>query len=143
VDLVEWLDICIHSFMKLINLPSGSIDLITIESTNSAKLVLQFNASCEDSLPFCKAICCRMQSILSAEVKQEEIKLFGKRNAQLFMPVKLLQENECLHLDSNTKFCKVHSNKPYSCKSWHCSPQGKGDGIIVRGQGWVLLPTTS
>lgn len=131
----------------LVTLPSGTIDLVIKQEKDNAGMYLQFNTSCEDALPYCKAMCCRIQSVYSAQMTSEEAKKFGCRTFEtqdkdiLIMPTKNSPvQNECRHLKEN-HLCGVHATKPATCRSWHCSPQGKGDGVTVFAQGWLLLPT--
>jgi len=48
---------------------------------------------------------------------------------------------KCSYQDKVTDLCRVHEDKPSMCRKWHCSPHGVGEGIEVRAQGWVMLPT--
>lgn len=131
----------------LVQLPSGTIDLVIRKEKDAASLFLQFNTTCAEALPYCGAMCCRMQSVYSAIMTEKEGLEFGFRTLteqagdKLIMPTKaspLL--NECKHLTSEN-LCSVDNIKPATCRNWHCSPEGKGDGIITHAQGWLLLPT--
>lgn len=125
----------------LVQLSSGTIDLVH----ENGKMLLQFNAECLDALPFCKGMCCKLQNYLSVQLNNKEITKFGQRVARSdetippgLIPVKS-GTTECKYSQDN--LCSVHTHKPERCKSWHCSPGGKGEGITVRSNGWLMLPS--
>lgn len=123
--------------------PSGSIDLVHIDQAT----FLQFNCSCEDALPTCKGMCCGMRPLYQARLTDEEVLESDgivqaiQINDSSFVAYDE-QTSHCVHQDMNTRLCNVQSigHKPQACVQWHCSPKGKGEGITVRGMGWVLNP---
>lgn len=126
----------------LVKLASGSIDL----SVEAGLMMLQFNASCTDALPYCHGMCCKLQLLYSAELTDAEATDMGCRvlpDDRLVMPTKVDNPNECNYLEGD--LCGLHEvgQKPHGCKRWHCSPGGNpGDAEIeVRAKGWVLVPT--
>lgn len=135
--------------MILKEVESGKIELVEVGN----ELRLQFNCSCMDALPMCRAMCCRMQQQYSAIVTPEDmIRLWmtprlrlgqdadtGAVAVQNFVPVKEDKKNECLYLDE--LLCSVHGAKPAMCRKWHCSPGGVGEGLEIRASGWRLVPT--
>lgn len=136
--------------MKLVTLQSGTIDLVEVQG----ELLLQFNASCMDALPYCHGMCCRMQHAYSAEITLADL-LGGNeprmpliaRSAMsedgrgiLVLPVKTENESECLFVDQE-HMCSIHQCKPENCRNWHCSPGGVGEGLKTRAIGWRLIPT--
>jgi hypothetical protein len=127
----------------LVQLPSGTIDLVIEERPNINRMLLQYNCSCIEALPYCQAMCCRMQQFYSAKITKEEAETLAHTRIVkdiLVMPTKQDNSSECEFL-SDEKKCKIHFDKPQACKEWHCSPKGVGDNLKVRAQGWILLPT--
>jgi hypothetical protein len=124
---------------RIVNLPSGSIDIVH----DGPLVLLQFNCSCADALPYCHGMCCSMQMAYSAEMTQEESNRLGSRvvNEKLVLPVLDNKPWQCKYQSDINGLCTVHDMKPENCKNWHCSPQGMGEGITKRAQGWVMLPT--
>ena len=124
----------------LVTLPSGTIDMVLEEGD----VVLQFNTTCQDALPYCKAMCCRNRDKFNVPLTSEERDKFKHWHYTMgYESTYLLQynkEKECVYLCND--LCKVHSDKPSGCQSWHCSPGGKGEGITVRGDGWTMSPKT-
>lgn len=115
--------------------PSGPIQLVF----NGSELLLQFNCECQHALPICNAICCRYRPYYNAEVKPSELGKFKSEYIETQQLHVLQHENgDCVYLNDNS--CLVHNDKPDTCREWHCSPEGKGKGLKVKKQGWVVLP---
>jgi hypothetical protein len=117
---------------------SGTIDLVLDEGIT----MMQFNCSCEDALPFCKAMCCRNRPYYNILLEKDEEDKFDKKEEyphDLSRHILQHQNGNCSYLDESSK-CKLHPDKPRICKSWHCSPEGKGEGITIRDKGWTLIP---
>lgn len=115
-------------------LESGTIDLV-----EDGELYLQFNASCEDALPYCRARCCKSRPEINVAVDDNE----SFQTVDVVVRGKTLKvldniDGHCVYLEND--LCKVHSHKPRSCSIWHCSPGGKGEGITIRDFGWKLTP---
>jgi len=114
---------------------SGTIDIVE----NEDKQYLQFNCSCADALPFCKAMCCKGRPRFNVQLmdgESEKFKSILHPNGSL----KILDHNagSCCYLKDNK--CLVHDDKPEICGKWHCSPGGVGEGIKLRDKGWVFTP---
>ena len=124
----------------LVTLPSGTIDMVL----EGGEAVLQFNTTCQDALPYCKAMCCRNRDKFNVPLESDERDKYKHWQYPMFeQNVYLLQYNEdkeCAYLCND--LCKVHEDKPRGCQSWHCSPGGKGEGVTVRGDGWIMSPKT-
>jgi hypothetical protein len=60
---------------QLVRVPTGSIDIVH----DGPLVLLQFNCSCADALPYCHGMCCSMQMAYSAEMTQEESNRLGSR----------------------------------------------------------------
>jgi Fe-S-cluster containining protein len=120
--------------MNLVQVQSGTIDL----QFDGKTLAMEFNCSCEDALPYCQALCCRMRTFYGVEVTEAEKNKFDVMYRDGKLVLSSRQDNDaCSYLDGNS--CMVHSIKPERCKEWHCSPNGVGEGIKVRGTGWLLI----
>lgn len=130
--------------------PSGKIELVFENDT----VQLQFNCSCEDALPYCKAMCCRHRPyfniLLDADevdkfecvkVNSEDVSIRHEQGETDINQLYILKEegSKCIYLD-DACHCKVHNDKPRACTKFHCSPGGVGDEISMRDAGWVLLP---
>lgn len=131
---------------RLVELPSGGIDLAMVDG----ELRLQFNTTCEDALPYCHAMCCRMKQGYGPEIAPSE-RLYQLGSVRTVVddstgatlttvPVKKEKPDECLFLDRGDK-CSVQDIKPEECRNWHCSPGGLGEGLTTRASGWRLIPT--
>ena len=126
--------------MILKEVKSGTIDI----ESNGFMLMLQFNCNCDDVLPYCQAMCCKMRMGYNAMLTDEEAERLGhvdvvKDNSVFkFLPHKA--DYSCIHLENDR--CKVHDQKPRMCMEEHCSPRGNmGDPTIKRRfGGWLLLP---
>jgi hypothetical protein len=119
--------------MELVNLPSGSIDLVH----DSISLSMQFNCSCDDALPFCKAQCCRLRSLYGVPIESDEVHKFKTDVHGDLVILQKKVDDSCTYLENDR--CSVHVDKPKNCSNWHCSPGGVGEGITVRANGWILL----
>lgn len=117
--------------------PTGPIEIVF----DGKQLVLQFNCSCEDALPICKAACCRYRPFYNVAVADEEKSKFLTQPNPDNPEMHILQNrgDTCVYLNGSCG-CEVHSDKPKVCGQWHCSPFGVGDGITNRQKGWVVLP---
>ena len=122
--------------MKLVQLKSGTIDLVEVQ--NNA-LFIQFNCSCMDALPYCKAMCCKMRPMFNVELKEGEDKKFSSLDTTKGKVLAIVN-NYCNYLNEENK-CSIQKDKPSGCKEWHCSPGGIGEDIKTRAQGWLLVPT--
>lgn len=120
------------------DVPSGKIELVF----DGEMQLLQFNCSCDDALPYCRAVCCRNRPYFNVLLEPEEVQKFKSMPHPQHVNLLILQEDgsRCIYLDNNTCHCAVHSDKPKICTRYHCSPGGSGDGIDLRGNGWMLLP---
>lgn len=116
--------------------PTGPIELIF----DGQQLVLQFNCSCQDALPICKAACCRYRPFFNVSVSEDEKSKYLTQPNPDDDKMHILQHRgcNCVYLDES--LCSVHQDKPSVCSSWHCSPHGVGEGVTNRQQGWVMLP---
>ena len=129
----------VESKVTLKTLPTGSIDIVH----NGTQMFLQFNCSCDDALPYCKGMCCAYRPMFNAEVFSSEASMLD-----VIHPPHA-PEKAYLNYDTNTgqcvyhgaAYCTIHQTKPSSCRISHCSPQGQGEDILVRQNGWLLLPT--
>lgn len=117
---------------------SGSIEMVF----DGDSQLLQFNCSCDDALPYCRAMCCRHRPYFNILLESDEIEKFKSvphpQRTELF----ILQEegSRCVYLNNDTCDCVVHTDKPKACAAYHCSPGGVGDNIKMRDVGWLLLP---
>lgn len=122
----------------LVTLPSGTIDLVLVEGD----VVLQFNTTCLDALPYCHAMCCRNRDKFNVPLEPDEVDKFKSWSVWDWdKNLYLLQYNdlkECTYLCDD--LCMVHDDKPRGCSKWHCSPEGKGEGITIRANGWTMSP---
>src|SRR5271157_249881 len=124
------------------NLESGTIDLEVI----SGVMFLQFNCNCEDALPYCQAMCCKMRYIYNAKISEDEANSFKNivvknKDGEQVRVLQWKPDFTCIYLEENK--CSIHSAKPYSCRSEHCSPRGNpnDESIVKRDKGWMLLPS--
>jgi hypothetical protein len=121
---------------QIAKVESGTIDLVHINN----QLLLQFNCSCIDAIPFCQATCCKMQHLLVVELTDKEILRLGKRKGTENLIQIKTDSTECKFLNEKN-LCSIQATKPEKCKSWHCSPGGVGEGITYRANGWMMLPS--
>jgi hypothetical protein len=124
--------------IDLVNVPSGKISI----HLKNGRVFLQFNCSCEDALPYCKANCCRNRPDYNVLLGKNEKSSFIHaipHPAQRDLYILNHKNGHCMYLNEDYK-CSVHSAKPNICKRWHCSPGGVGDNINLRDSGWLLLP---
>lgn len=114
---------------------SGPIEIVRM----GIAIVLQFNCNCDDAIPFCDAMCCRMRPMYNARIKDDEVNKFAFVQIGNIKVVERKDTN-CFYLEGAR--CGVHADKPQDCSSWHCSPKGNpGDDTIKRRDiGWQLVP---
>lgn len=125
--------------------PSGTIDIVTTPD----KVRIEFNCSCDDALPWCQAVCCRNRQWNNVLIEDDEKDKFDKAIPHPSQPQLTILQPEnghCGYFDSEGCRCKIHEDKPRQCGNWHCSPMGggpdgTGEGITQRDQGFILLPT--
>ena len=107
-------------------------------------LMLQFNTSCEEALPLCQAMCCRMRKWYNVHLTDDEIRS-GQYRTQTWDTGQVVlaetSEGDCTYLEAGR--CSIYSRRPRDCQRWHCSPRGNPDDplIEVRGQGWMMVPS--
>lgn len=125
----------------LVDLPSGKIELVLL---GGMLPVLEFNCTCEDALPYCHAICCRMRSGTNAVLTPEEAARLESLTLKSGLTVlKGNPDDSCVYLDSQSELCKIHETKPEACRTFHCSPNGMGEGLTLKDKGWFLSPMGS
>lgn len=130
--------------MTLVETKSGPIELVK----QGPVMLLQFNCSCEDALPYCKAMCCRMRMAYNVEITEEEAARLKGMDAEKdgrklkVLPVKDTVNWDCLYLTDESK-CSVQNEKPSHCRNWHCSPKGNpnDESIKRRDVGFVVMPS--
>lgn len=121
--------------LVLHSLPSGTIDIV---SDTNGEPIVQFNCSCLDALPFCKAMCCKGRPMYNVLVPSDRPDLDSVQHPYN-ESLKVLQcNNNCCKYLSKENHCSINDKKPKSCQEWHCSPGGVGENINVRANGWVL-----
>ena len=119
----------------LVELPSGRIELT---SDSQDEPVLQFNCSCEDALPYCRAMCCKGRPVYNILVPPDREDL--EREPHPYNPtlsVLPTKGNRCCYL-TNDNMCSIHEKKPPICSTWHCSPGGVGENLTQKCGGWNL-----
>jgi hypothetical protein len=114
--------------MVIANVPSGEIRL----EQGGDGLYLQFDCDCKDALPWCQAQCCGLMGI---EVERNEaIKLEGLVEWDEGFEVPVMKRDAdafCTCLDRETRTCQIYSDRPSTCREFHCTR-----GASVRG--WKL-----
>lgn len=121
--------------LTLYSLQSGSIDIVP--AANGEPL-LQFNCSCSDALPFCKAMCCKARPLYNILVPDDRPDLNSVQHPYSDSLKVLSSNGNCCSYLSSENRCTIHDKKPEYCKGWHCSPGGVGENIINRANGWIL-----
>lgn len=119
--------------MRLATVPSGTIDLVF----DGHEVLLQFNCSCTDAMPYCHAMCCRLRPTHNVKLTEAEAaRLKSYRHGTL--PILEHRDGHCTYLEGNA--CSIYADRPNGCATWHCSPGGVGEGITMRDGGWALSP---
>ena len=120
--------------------PSGKIELIF----NGVYSTLNFNCHCLDALPFCKAMCCRMRQGFTVLLREDEVSKYKSEPYRKDQSLRVLQRsadgNACTYLDQEKCQCTIHGSSPQMCQDYHCSVEGKGDGVKYRDGGWLWTP---
>lgn len=102
-------------------------------------LLVQFNTTCDDALPTCDAMCCRMRPYFNVKIYEWEAFKY-KTEIQDGIRVLIAKPNgDCLYLDGAR--CSIYNDRPHQCRAWHCSPEGNKDDpqITKRENGWLLV----
>lgn len=129
--------------MVVVETKSGPIELVK----EGPVMFLQFNCNCDDALPYCQAMCCRMRMAYNVELHPEEVEKF-KGNQQIVnnrelyvLPIKDATTWDCSYLSDCR--CTVHEDKPKRCRGWHCSPRGNinDETITKRDKGFAIMPS--
>lgn len=121
--------------ITLIELPSGKIELV---ANHEDEPIIQFNCSCQDALPICRAMCCKGRPLYNILVPSDRKDLKTTQhpyNSKL--TVLETNGNRCGYL-TNENMCSIHNNKPEICRTWHCSPDGVGENLTHKCGGWNL-----
>jgi hypothetical protein len=128
--------------MIIKELKSGTIDIVS----NGMMLMLQFNCHCDDALPYCRAMCCKMRMKYNVALDKEEAKRLV--HIDMYQDGKLVQilpwkddDYSCIHLEHDK--CLIQDKKPHLCREEHCSPKGNltDPTIKTRFNGWTLFPS--
>lgn len=73
---------------------------------------------CEDRLPVCKALCCKIPFALSKQDVEEGIVRweFGR-------PYLIAHDGDgyCVHLDRKSCRCTIYEQRPVPCRGFHCA----------------------
>ena len=103
-------------------------------------MLIQFNSSCDEALPVCQAMCCRMRKYYSVHLTAEESTRLDCHEQDGVFLLAGLENGDCAYLEGNR--CSIYAERPKACAEWHCSPQGglADPQITKREQGWVLFP---
>jgi Fe-S-cluster containining protein len=74
--------------------------------------------NCEERMPICKAVCCKLSFALSIE----EIEV-GKLKWELGKPYYIRHKSNgyCCHINNENKQCNVYENRPSVCKKYSCA----------------------
>lgn len=119
----------------LVELPTGRIELTT---DSQDEPVIQFNCSCEDALPYCRAMCCKGRPLYNILVPPDRKDLETTPHPyNNTLTVLKTNGNRCGYL-TDENGCSIHENKPPICKTWHCSPGGVGENLTQKCGGWNL-----
>src|SRR5574342_459969 len=93
-------------YLELREFPSGTMGLLY----ENGKLYLQFNASCEDALPYCKAMCCKGRPQANVTLTEDEAKQFLHQRVNIHGKelTVLAQEGSACYYLSSRDHCIVH-----------------------------------
>lgn len=102
-------------------------------------MLVQFNTTCDESLPVCKAMCCRMRPFFNVILTEEEILSYEAKNYKGQLVLQSTPNGDCVYLKDNR--CSIYETRPENCRNWHCSPKGHEDNpeITKRANGWLLV----
>ena len=124
----------------LVEVASGKVELVW----NGVYSTLQFNAACTDVVHLCKGMCCRLRQGFTVLLRADEVGKFESkpypRDASLHVLQTSPDGNACFYLEQEKSLCKIHGKAPQMCQDYHCSPEGKGDGVKYRDGGWLWTP---
>jgi len=92
---------------------------------------LRFDCECEDAIPYCKAACCSLPGIAvnkneEAEVRNAASKLqkglpILERDSESVLQMVKGSDGACNALCRSTRSCKIYSERPATCKDFHCT----------------------
>jgi Fe-S-cluster containining protein len=102
-----------------------------IETTNFVPV------NCEERLPICKAVCCKLSFALSVEEIEE-----GKLKWELGKPYHIRHQSNgyCCHINNENKQCNVYENRPSVCKKYSCAQDHriwKDFDKMILNQQWI------
>jgi hypothetical protein len=124
----------------LVEVQSGKVELVW----NGKYSTLQFNAECKDVIHLCKAMCCRLRQGFTVLLEDDEVAKYKSRPFPRDPALRVLDRSvdgeSCIYLDTGKSTCTIHGSHPRMCKSYHCSPGGKGFGVKHRDGGWLWTP---
>lgn len=91
---------------------------IAINVDNSEKQEDFVPVNCEERLPVCKAVCCKLNFALSVD----EIEA-GKAKWDLGQPYFIRQKinGYCTHLDTKSTCCSIYPDRPKVCRKYSCA----------------------
>lgn len=108
---------------------SGSISL----EQGADGLWMRFDCDCTDALPYCQAQCCGLIGtfVFPEEIGTEVGKIFPslvESDSSGRWVMKRDSDGFCHCLDRETRTCEIYSDRPNTCRSFHCTR-----GAEVRG----------
>ena len=74
--------------------------------------------NCEERLPVCKGVCCKLNFALSVDEIED-----GTAKWDLGQPYYIRHKTTgyCTHLDENKQCCSIYNNRPKVCKKYSCA----------------------
>lgn len=89
---------------------------IRIDSNEDASSFIPVN--CEDRMPVCQAVCCKLSFPLSVEEIES-----GQIKWELGKPyhIRHLSNGYCCHINTENKACMVYEHRPSVCRKYSCA----------------------
>jgi hypothetical protein len=75
------------------------------------------DVDCASRIHACGALCCRLPFALSAQDLAEGIIRFDPAEPYL---IQQDEDGRCMHQDTETGFCSVHTHRPAPCRIFDC-----------------------
>jgi Fe-S-cluster containining protein len=96
--------------------------------------MVYFNGKCEESRPFCAAVCCRGYGFVSLTDEEATSGRYEYKNASetcgcekcvrmrdlgIRYALPKLSDGSCFYLDGNRQ-CSIYENRPKTCRTYSC-----------------------
>ena len=102
----------------ILKVPSGEIAV----EQGADGLYLRFDCDCLHALPVCQAQCCGLIGTVVHQEEMQEVSFPVEWDDELNQWVlQRASDGFCRCLDRDTRLCGIYSDRPHTCRQFHCT----------------------